>query len=269
MWNSREDWDASTESETSEVLEAFVPLVLHNLVVDFQDRRVEDLTIIINNVDLNSVEERNDVELLEKGSLVGSDDLALLDELNLAGDFDLVLVDLGVDLEGREEGGRFWAEVGKHWLDGDVSWGDHAWLSGGFALAVSEGLHDWLEVAVGEDETDVQLDVFDELLDLFILLFVKETVDDGFLTKAQFGLATKNTTDLGKLVGSDVVDVNDQDLGVVLEQSLELEVKLSSPLFLLFFSALSTSKCVSHYPKEMRWKVLYYVVENSATSSHL
>ena len=209
MWNGWENWDASTESETGEFLEAIVPLVLHDLVVDLEDRGVEDLTVIVDDVNLNSVEEWNDVELLKEGGLVGSDDVALLDELDLAGDFNLVLVDLGIDLKSREERSRFWAEVGEHWLDGDVLWGDHAWLGSSLTLAVSESLHDWLEVAVGEDETDVQLDVFDELLDLLIWLLVKVTVDNGFLTKAKFGLATKKTTDLGELVGLDVVDVDD------------------------------------------------------------
>ena len=253
MWNSWKDWDAGTEGEAGEFFEAVVPLALHDLVVDLEDRGVEDLTIIIDDVDLDNVEEWNDVELLKEGGLVGSDDVALLDELNLAGDFDLVLVDLGIDLEGREERGGFWAEVGEHWLDGDVLWGDHTWLGGSLTLAVSESLHDWLEVTVGEDETDVQLDVLDELFDLLIWLLVKVTVDNGFLTKAKFGLATKKTTDLGELVGLDVVDVDDQNLGVILEESVKLLIEFSSPLFFLLFSALSTCVCVDHCPKEMRW----------------
>lgn len=220
MWDSWEDWDVSTEGEADELAEGGVPLLEHNFFVNFEDTGVDEVTVVINNVDLGLIEEWNHFELLEESGLVWSNYFTLLDDWDSTSDFDLVLVDLGIDLEGGEEGGGFWTETGDLWLDDNVVWGDHTSLGGSLTSGVSESLHDWLEITVGEDETDVKSDVLHKLLEFLILLVGEVTVDKGLLTEDEFSLTAKKTACSGKLVGSDVVDIDDKDLGVFLEESV-------------------------------------------------
>lgn len=98
---------------------------------------------------------------------------------------------------------------------------------------------DFRQVFVGEDQTNVALDVWEDLLDGVIRARTEEVVEDladqGVLSHQNVGkivlaFATHTKTDLLDLVRSDVVDLHQHDLGVGFNPFL----KFGEVSFLLF-----------------------------------
>ena len=65
MWDSWEDWDGCTKSKADEFRETFVEFLLHNLIINFKNVSTKDITIIIDNVNLDLIEEWDDFKLVE------------------------------------------------------------------------------------------------------------------------------------------------------------------------------------------------------------
>merc|ERR1712072_167360 len=79
-------------------------------------------------------------------------------------------------------------------------------------------------VGVGEDETDVALDVREEALPLREVgdEGLDGTANHGVLTHQYDTLTTEGLTDLVHLLGRDIVDLDDEDGLVLLEEVLQL-----------------------------------------------
>ena len=91
-----------------------------------------------------------------------------------------------------------------------------------------------LLIFVDEDETDVSVDHIDELLDGVTGMLLDErshaAAHHGLLTEEEDGLTAEGLTDISDLLGGDVLDLDDEDLGVILEDLVEV-LEVESLLF--------------------------------------
>jgi len=77
-----------------------------------------------------------------------------------------------------------------------------------------------LELVLEEDESDVSLDVREELSESLVVLDVLSDglSDHSVLSHENDGLSSEGMSDLGHLSRSNIVDSNDEDVGVLVEE---------------------------------------------------
>jgi hypothetical protein len=109
--------------------------------------------------DAHTIGERRDVEHVKQGSLGGSDLATSLNELQIGRDFNGTTSNLGWDTESLEERGLSGFHTSITSGDEDIAWGNGTSTSGRSNLVGENLLTDILEVGIGEDKTDVALDV--------------------------------------------------------------------------------------------------------------
>lgn len=127
----------------------------------------ESVGIAVHLGDTHAVGEWRDVQHVEEGSLGGSDLASCLDELQVVGDFDGTTSDLGWDTKSLEERGLSWLHSSVTSWDVDIGWSNGTGTSWSSDLVGENLVTDGLEVTVGEDESDVALDVWKETLVLW------------------------------------------------------------------------------------------------------
>ena len=146
----------------------------------------------------------------------------------LGNDFDGTSCNLGGNTKSLEEGRftRFHSSVSS-W-DEDVVGGEGTGSGRCSDLVGEDEVSNVLQVTLGEDETNVALDMGKELLELRVVgqSTSKGTSDHGVLAHQYDGLSSESYTDLVELVGSYVRDLYQEDGGVVLHEREEL-VKVS------------------------------------------
>jgi len=148
-----------------------VPDPRRNLVdelgrVQSNDVLAEDSAAVVGTMHHHTVEERLEVELFEQGGFGVTHPLAGRAHLVLLGDLDLGLLDLSGDLQGVEKVDLGRVKAGCPGWDDVVDRGGGANLSLGGELALLDlalEVEDWL---VGEDESDLVLQVWEEGLEL-------------------------------------------------------------------------------------------------------
>lgn len=134
------------------------------LLADIEDTSGESVTLVVDLGDAHTVGEGRDVQQVEEGSLGGADLVTCLDELEIGGDFNGTTGDLGGDTESLEEGGLAGFHTGVASGDPHVDGGNSTGTSGGSNLVGKNLVAGLLEVGVGEDKTNVALDVGEETL---------------------------------------------------------------------------------------------------------
>lgn len=139
------------------------------LLTNVQDLGGEALAVIVDLGDAHSVGEGRDVEHVEQRSLGGADLAAGLDELKIGRDLDGTTGNLGGDTEGLEEGGLAGLHTSVPGRNPDVGRGHGTSTSRGGDLIGEDLVTDLLQVGVGEDETDVALDMGKETLVLGVI----------------------------------------------------------------------------------------------------
>ncbi len=112
-----------------------------------------------------------------------------------------------------EEGGLARLHTSVSGWNDDIDRRDSTSTGGSLDLVGRDDVTDFLEVARGEDEADVALDVGEETLILGVLgEDVSEcTSDHGVLSHQNDALATEGRTDLVHLIRTDVVDIDDEN----------------------------------------------------------
>lgn len=137
------------------------------LLTDVENGWWEAVAVVVDLSNAHSVGERRDVEHVQKGGLRGTDFGAGLDELELSGNFNGTTGNLGWDTKGLEERGLSWLHSGVTGWDEDIIWGDGTSTGWSSDLVGENLLTDGLQVTVGENETNVALDVGEEALVLW------------------------------------------------------------------------------------------------------
>lgn len=134
------------------------------LLADVQNLGGEGVALVVDLLNGQTVGEGGDVEQVEQGGL-GRTNLATgLNELQVGRDFNGTTGNLGGDTESLEERGLAGLHTGVASRDPHIERSDGTGTSGGGNLVVQDLVTDGLEVAVGEDETDVTLDEGQETL---------------------------------------------------------------------------------------------------------
>ncbi len=137
------------------------------LLADVKNAWWESIALVVNLRDTHTVCERRDVQHVEQGSFGSSDLGTSLDELQVGGNFNGTTGNLGWDTESLEERGLSGFHTSVTCWNVNIG-GRNSTSSGGSGNLVGENLvTDGLEVAVGEDETDVALDERKETLVLW------------------------------------------------------------------------------------------------------
>jgi hypothetical protein len=174
--------------------------------------------------DAHTVGERGDVQHVEQGSLGSSDLGAGGNELEILSDFNGTTSNLGWDTESLEERGLSWFHTSVTGWDEDIIRSNGTSSGGSSDLVLENLVTDGLEIVVGEDESDVALDVWEET---FILWGVCDetlngTTNHGVLSHQDDTLSAEGSTDLVHLLRADIVNTDDEDGLVLFEEALEL-----------------------------------------------
>lgn len=219
-----ESWEVDGEGDGSDGGDSAGEGLEELLLTDVKDGWWEAVALVVNLSNAHSVGERRDVEHVQEGSLGGSDLGSGLDELELSGNFNGTTGNLGWDTKGLEERGLSWLHSGVTGWDEDIIWGDGTSTGWGSDLVGEDDGTDLLEVIVGEDESDVTLDVGEETLVLWGISdeALDGTADHGVLAHQDDTLAAESLTNLVHLLGGDIVNLDDEDATVLLEKALQL-----------------------------------------------
>lgn len=180
---------------------------------DIEDVGREDVAVVEDLDDGHTVRERRDVQQVEQGSFGSSNTASSDDHLDIGNDFNGTTGDFRGDTEGLEEGGLSGLHTGITSRNGNIQRSESTSTSGSSNLVGSDQVTDFLEVGGSEDETDVATDVRKQLFELRVFGEdgTEGPADHGVLAHHNDTLSTESNTDLVHLVGSDIVDVDDED----------------------------------------------------------
>lgn len=178
------------------------------LLTDVEDAGGESVTLVVDLGDTQTVGEGRDVQHVEQGSLGGTDLKAGLNELEVGSNFNGTTGNLGGDTEGLEERGLAGLHTSVSGGNPDIDGGNGTSTGRGSDLVGQDLVTDVLQVTVGEDETNVALDVRQETLVLGGVVDegTEGTANHGVLSHQDDSLSTERLTDLVHLLGGDIVD---------------------------------------------------------------
>lgn len=165
-WQSRE---VDSERDGSDGVDGGAEGLEQLRFLNIQNVGSEGLALVVDLRDAHAVGEGGDVEHVEQCRFGCTDFGAGLDELQVGRDFDGTTGNLRWNSESLEEGGLAWFHTSVASRDVDVEWSNGA-STGWCGNAVGEDLVTGrFEIAVGEDEADIALDVWEEALVLGVL----------------------------------------------------------------------------------------------------
>ena len=126
----------------------------------------EGLTVVVDLLDTHTEGERRDVQHVQQRRFGSTDTSASLTHTDVRGNFNGTTGNLGRDTKGLEERSltRFHTSVTSR--DEHITWGDGTSTGRGSDTVGQDLVTGLLQVGVGEDETDVALDVREEALPL-------------------------------------------------------------------------------------------------------
>mmetsp|Transcript_12803 Transcript_12803/g.26948 ORF Transcript_12803/g.26948 Transcript_12803/m.26948 type:complete len:351 (-) Transcript_12803:58-1110(-) len=197
-----------------------------DIVGDLQYLGIEEGSVVVDGLERHTVQERADVELLQKSGLGGGDLVSLDDQVGIGNHLNLTTGNLGGDLKGLEKGGLTGITSGGSLFYDDISGGNGSNLGRG---GTGVGLQDFLdgtEITVGEDESDVPAALIDELdargFGVLLDVFLDTLSHHSVLSHQDLGLSTKCLTGVLELLGTNIVDFYNEALGVCVQEVLEL-----------------------------------------------
>mmetsp|Transcript_37922 Transcript_37922/g.55902 ORF Transcript_37922/g.55902 Transcript_37922/m.55902 type:complete len:360 (+) Transcript_37922:136-1215(+) len=188
---------------------------------DVEDLGREDVSVVEDLKDVQTVGERADAELLEKIGLTGSHTVTGGDQSDLTDDLDLTLGNLGGDFHSLEIAGLGGIATGRARGDNDVGVSNDTGTGrGGDGVLGDDGLGGG-QVVLDEDEADVADDLLDEGVVGGVLAKAGEDLaHHGVLAHEDVSGAAHGLTDVLELLGTNVVSVDDEALGVLGQESL-------------------------------------------------
>jgi len=143
----------------------------------------------------------------------------VVDHLNLS------TGNLGGNLQGLEETGLTGIATGGTLGNDNIVGGSGTDLGGGGAGVGLQDFTDLAEIAIGEDKSDVSTAASDELFawrsGVFLAVLLEDLSHHGVLSHQDFGFSTKGLSGVLELLGTDIVNLNDEELGVGAQHVLE------------------------------------------------
>jgi hypothetical protein len=211
--DGREGGDTGSERDGGNGLGTGEETVEKGLLLNVEDLGTENGTVVVDLGDGHTVSERRDVQHVQKGSLGRTDSVTGGNDLNVGNDFNRTSSNLGWDTKGLEERGLSGFHTSVTTGDVDIVGGNGTSSGGSGDLVGDDDFSDLLQVLVGEDETDVSLDVGEELLELGVFREdnSETSSDHGVLSHEDDTSASERLSDEMGLLRRDVVDVDDED----------------------------------------------------------
>ena len=165
--NRGKGWEVSSQGDSSNggdgAGEGLEELGLFNI----QNAWGEGVAIIVNLADAHTVGERRDVQHVEQSSLGSSDLGSSSNKLEILGNFNGTTGNLGWDTESLEERGLSGFHTSVTGWDEDIIRSNGTSSGGSSDLVLENLVTDGLEILVGENESDVALDVWEKTLILW------------------------------------------------------------------------------------------------------
>jgi hypothetical protein len=128
------------------------------LLTNVEDAGGEDLALVVDLSNSQTVGEGRDVQQVEQRSLRGADLVASLNELEIGGNFNGTTSDLGGDTESLEERGLTRLHTGVSSRNPHIDGSDSTGTGRGGDTVGQDLVTNLLKILVGEDEADVALD---------------------------------------------------------------------------------------------------------------
>ena len=198
----------------------------HNdVLVDGKNGSREDGSVVVHRVDDQTVGKGADSELGEEGSLRGTDLVTGLDQLNSGSDLDLTLLNLGRDLKDLEKGGLSRVAASGTGRNHNIDGGDGTGTGRGRHSVGQNDVLDLTKVAVGENHTDISVDLLidgsDGVAGVGLHEVLQHLTDKGVLSHKDLSLTTHLEAGIVHLLGTDIVDLHEEHLGVGAQQDGE------------------------------------------------
>merc|ERR1719242_930707 len=220
VWSGRDCWISNLQTDSGNIGNSSHKFVLDVIIGDVKDLWAEHGALVVDFLDNQTVGEGGDLQHVEKGGLGSPDLVTNLDDGHILDDFNCTLGNLGWDLESLEEGSLLGTHAGVLCRDGDINRSNGTSLGGSLLLVGQKKISNNGELLLGEDESNVHLDVRQQLLELWVLLDLSS--DDlphhGVLAHEDDSLASEGNPDLLHLLGSDIVSSNDEALGILFQE---------------------------------------------------
>ncbi len=148
--------------------------------------------------------------------------LTLLDEVNNTRQLDLSLDDLGRNVQRLKKGSGGRLQTGGTGGDVDIAGGNDSGLGSGGHAKRSNVVSHAAQISVGEDEADVSAKNVHEGFELGVSGFdvlTNALAHQGVLSQKHLSLSAVLLANTLKMVGTDIVDGDDQNLGIRLQVS--------------------------------------------------
>lgn len=215
MHDGRQGGDTGSERDSGNGLGSREESIEQSLLLNVEDLGREDGTVVVDLSDGHTVSERRDVEHVQQSSFGSTDSTTGLDDLDIGNDFNGTSSNFGWNTKSLEERGLSGFHTGVSTWDPNVVGGNGTSSSGGSDDVGNNDFSDILQITGSEDETDVSLDVGEELLELGV--FGKDdsetSSDHGVFTHEDDTFSSERLSDQVGLLRRDIVDVDDEDGG--------------------------------------------------------
>mmetsp|Transcript_11008 Transcript_11008/g.23844 ORF Transcript_11008/g.23844 Transcript_11008/m.23844 type:complete len:326 (+) Transcript_11008:110-1087(+) len=212
------------EGQGGEGLERLGEFGGKDIIGDVENLGVEEAAVVVDGLELETICEGGDLELLEESSLRGSNLVTLVDELDVVDDLNLTTGNLGCDLKGLEEGSLTRITTRGSLGNDHIARCNCPYTGRSGTNVLLEDLTDLSKVAVGEDEADISAKDLDQSLlggfGVLLNVLLEDLAHHRVFSHKDFALAAEALARLLKLVGSNIVNLDDKALGVSAEELL-------------------------------------------------
>jgi len=213
--DGRQGGDTGSERDRGNGLGSRKESVEQGLLLNVENLGREDGTVVVNLGDGHTVGEGRDVEHVQQSSFGSTDSTTGLNDLDIGDDFNSTSSNLGWDTKSLEERGLSGFHTGVSTWYPNIVGGNGTSSSGGSDDVGNNDFSDILQITGSEDETDVSLDVREELFELGV--FGKDdsetSSDHGVFTHEDDTFSSERLSDQVGLLRRDIVDVDDEDGG--------------------------------------------------------
>jgi len=201
VWGGGQGWVANIQGNSGDGVDTGHESLSDIVLGDVENLWIENTALLEAALANETVAEWRHLEHVQKSGLGLTDLLACLQQSHIGHDLNTTSGDFGLDVKSLEKGGLFWTEAGVLGFNGDIDWSDGASSSWGGDLVGLDLVSDGFEVTVGEDETHVLDQKWQDLLVGWKL--VDKASDNllhhGVLAHDDGGLASELRSDVGKL----------------------------------------------------------------------
>lgn len=202
MRDRRNGWVVERERDSGNGLDSAHEMSEQSALLNVENIRGKDVAFVVDLDNGQTVGERRNVQHVEKSCLGRSDLITSSNEFDIGNDFNGTTSDFGWDTKSLEERGLAWFHTGVSSGNGDINWSDGTSTSRSSDTVCENLCSDFLEVALGEDESNVAFDVRKETLKSweFVQESTDRTANHGVFTHENDTFSTERLTDLMHLV---------------------------------------------------------------------